>query len=351
MFAALGQAIARVPLAVLAVGVLAVALGIVGAVAAAMRPDPPPQVATDVRPTPELLGGTRLAYAVDSSQRPGPEPASRRPGGVETTGGDASITGTVASGGATVPGATVRLSRWVDGRSASLVVGADTQGRFSAGDLRGGLWTVTAWRAPDLKPTAPQAVFIDAGSAAALSLTVNPVTDPGFALTLDEQDPTTGESVVSAVIAGETVSADGVVLLTLSGVPVTLIYPPGRSGPPSVTLVDGRVRFGVTCTREIGGGLLRARLGELSATLRLPACPAVVIDDDDDDDADDDDGSGGGDGRPPRSTTTTVPTSTTVTPTTTDPSTTIAPTTTVPPVPDPTSTIPAPPDAGGEGQG
>ena len=93
-------------------------------------------------------------------------------------GGAASLRGVVNGPDGPVGGATVRIERWVGGRSGSITINAGGDGRFGAAKLLGGRYRVRAWLQPNLAATESQVAFLANDGTADVTVDVGQVRGP-----------------------------------------------------------------------------------------------------------------------------------------------------------------------------
>ncbi len=115
--------------------------------------------------------GLRVAVAPDTRAASLPQlaPATTTPAPV--VGGNARLDGVVLGpDGAPLSGATVRLERLVEDRTAALDVVTDANGAFNASALAGGRYRVRAWRAPTYTQQSSEVLFLTDGERRSLVL-------------------------------------------------------------------------------------------------------------------------------------------------------------------------------------
>lgn len=327
---AVAAAVRAVPISVSVLVVMGVVLGVVAVAAGGSRPAvaPPggpgatadPQAAVDRS---ALLARQSLVGAVDSSRRAGPPPRAGSGGDVATRGGAAVITGRVDdAAGQPLPGATVRLTRWVGNRSAAITVITGADGGFRVDGLLGGLWSATAWRAPEyvraplatafLEADARQRFFMRTPAVEAPRLTLvvrGPAADPAPAGNdTDVAAVTTSSFDVEVTVRRRQAAADGSPVEQGVDATVALTYPAGHTGPAEVAVTGGVAVVRVVCATGSGPGTMGATLvgtgpAPIAAATPLPGCAP----------------------RPPTTTSTTMVRPRPTTSTTTSTSTTVAP--------------------------
>lgn len=301
--AAVVAAVRAVPISVSLVVVLALVLGALTLASGGPRPDrsPPggPGAVTDPQASVDrtaLLARQALVGAVDNSRRPGPPPRATADTAVATTGGAAVIAGRVDDGsGRPLPGATVRLTRWVGDRSGSLTVTTGEDGGFTADGLLGGLWSATAWRPPDFLRSPAATAFLAADARQTFSLRTPTAEAPRLALAVlgpaadqprpdDAPDAVAGPSSafdVEVTVRRRQAAADG--SATEQGVDgtVALAYPPGHTGPAEVAVTGGVAVVRVVCAAPAGPGALAGTLAgvgpeRITVSVELPGCSPPV---------------------------------------------------------------------------
>ncbi|MDP1821213.1 MAG: carboxypeptidase-like regulatory domain-containing protein [Acidimicrobiales bacterium] len=226
----------------------------------------------------------------DSSPRPTDSPVTsavdysgvalgRVPGNTTTTiveQGSASILGSVSGPRGLVPGATVRVERFVAGREVVTDVVSGPDGRFELRGVPGGRYRVRAFLAPSLAMVTPDVRFLRDGEEHTFDLTVTDHRELVVrADTAPEPAVLDGPVNLVAAVVSRTVDADGIVgSQPVPGVRVQLdglgrwtlrqpegpprpLFPRGSATTTSTTFLvqssaaftdsDGRVRFELRC--------------------------------------------------------------------------------------------------------
>ena len=175
---------------------------------------------------------------------------------VEVLGGEATLTGTVLGPDGPVPGATVRLERFVDDAVARLEVTSDELGIWRAPPastgpqgIRGGRYRLRAWRAPDLSLVAPQILFLEGKENRELTLELSRFTETSFSWSSSPDPPVLGSIVGFSVVAGSAfvdpegiVHSDAVFDASLQVGPGWVVV-----GHPTFTEIPGELRFELQC--------------------------------------------------------------------------------------------------------
>lgn len=253
--------------ALLAVGAGAVLAGCVGG---GLAPLPAP-------PTTQAGGGATTTAPPDTA-------ALASLGGSPTTTavvagpGHAVIAGTVTGPDGPVPGATVRATRVVGSRSASVTVLTGADGTYRVAGVLGGAWRVRAWRAPDLAEPDAVVLFVAEAGQANAPLTMNEYGKLSVTGAIAPRPPVVGNParlvvrVTSGVVSPSTgqVVSDGV-----AGLQVTL----SGSGAWSLSSKDqqvsdssGDATWTLTCTQAGTQALAVSVLGSGSFPLNVPDC-------------------------------------------------------------------------------
>jgi len=213
---------------------------------------------------------------------------------VAITGGDASLSGLIIGPEGPVPGATVRLERFVGDAVGHIDVISNADGTWRAPQLAppttvptvpptyfvtpgqptiatspryvppspvtsavgpqgilGGRYRVRAWRSPDLALTTPQILFVEAKQNKQLGLQVSRYTGTS-ASAISAPDPPQLDTItnLTAVVTTVSVDADGVVRSApLSGATLSLSVGSGWQyvGGPAFTNGQGRATFQLRC--------------------------------------------------------------------------------------------------------
>jgi len=199
---------------------------------------------------------------------------------VPVYGGTATVAGTVTGPDGPVPGATVRIERFIGDRSGMVTASTGADGRFVVGSVYGGRYRVRAWLQPSLAANGSSVDFVadERGAVANFDLTVARHDARALQAALDLTSISVGGSArVRALFTQEIVDENGIVVGTgISGAKVTLSENAGylidsASPNPGSTADSGIVSWKVTCLKE-GTPTLTVTAQELSATVKLPAC-------------------------------------------------------------------------------
>jgi hypothetical protein len=192
-------------------------------------------------------------------------------------GGSASIGGQVVGPDGPVGGATVKLERWVGGRSGSVTLSASGDGRFGARNLLGGRYRVRAWLEPSLTATQSEVVFLaDDGGSANVTVEVSKFEGLRLQASLDVSALNVEDTArVRGLLTRAAVDGDGIV----SGAPVPLasIQLTASQGlsvegdNPATTGSDGLATWRVKCDRE-GAHSVTLTTEGASTNYTLPTC-------------------------------------------------------------------------------
>lgn len=192
-------------------------------------------------------------------------------------GGNASINGVVEGPDGPVGGATVRIERWVGGRSGSVAVSTNDGGGFTARGLLGGRYRVRAWLAPTLTATESEVTFLarDGGTA---NVTVTLTRFEGLQLqaSLDVSAINVGDTArVRALLTRSTVDGDGIVIgAPVPAAQIAITGTPGLTiggNSPETTGEGGLVTWPVKCERE-GAHTVSLTTEGAATTYTLPTC-------------------------------------------------------------------------------
>ena len=195
---------------------------------------------------------------------------------IPVRGGQAVVEGTVNGPGGPVPGATVRIERWVGDASGALTTTTDGAGHFGAAGLLGGHYKVRAWLQPSLATFDAATGFVPYNG----TLQVNVVMEQHDAYHV-QLAPTASTATVGngfgvvALVSQEQVDANGVVVdAPVAGVPAKLstdrsIKIDGAN--PAKTGGDGLASWVLTCqTSGSFSADVTTPRGKASAS--LPTC-------------------------------------------------------------------------------
>jgi hypothetical protein len=206
-------------------------------------------------------------YEVPEGFTPAPPPSTTTPGGalpvlatvpgstttvVPANVGTAHLAGTVNGPQGPVPGATVRVERFVGDTTQPVDVLTGPDGRYDLAGIGGGRYRVRAFLPPTLAMAAGEVFFLADGDQRTVDLTVDAFDQPRIAVAFAPDPPLLGDAVNVAVrVTGSVVDADGFVTTQpVAGATVQLTASGGLA-PPSplaqVTAGDGAATFTFTC--------------------------------------------------------------------------------------------------------
>lgn len=189
--------------------------------------------------------------------------------------GEARLSGVVEGPEGPVPGATVLIERFVDGYSASIRVGTNTEGAWTASGIPGGRYRVRAWLAPTMSQLDPVVLWLDDGSSQSMRSAL--VAQGGREVTghIRSGSFEVGQDLMVAVTVRVPVVSDEdgkVRAVGEVGTEVRLAVRGAlRGGGTAVTGPDGIARWALTCARA-GQGAATATIGEDSTPIQLPVC-------------------------------------------------------------------------------
>lgn len=190
--------------------------------------------------------------------------------------GAARIQGSVNGPQGLVPGASVRIERFVgDDVAVQDLVASD--GRFTVPSIRGGSYRIRAWKAPDLALTPPEVFFLGADEVKTVDLRLARVTDLTVRVErdVDRLPPDDPFTVTVQVYAG-TVNDQGTVQgVSKPGLSVQVTVAAGLSlqGPDRATTdAAGKASFRLRCTAP-GPTTAEALVEGTRTPLGLPNCP------------------------------------------------------------------------------
>ncbi|MBW3645856.1 MAG: carboxypeptidase-like regulatory domain-containing protein, partial [Actinobacteria bacterium] len=178
--------------------------------------------------------------------------------------GPATLAGRVDGPDGPVPGAVVRAERLVGDEVASVDVVAGDDGTWTVAGVLGGRYRVRAWRQPDLATVEPQLLFVGAGGADGVVVTVERFPPLVVDIAVAPDPPTVGERTSLRVrVATQEVDGEGVV----NSVPrpaEPVVVQPGTGWavePPFAAVTDeaGNATFVLVC-RMPGPQLLNVTL-------------------------------------------------------------------------------------------
>jgi hypothetical protein len=191
-------------------------------------------------------------------------------------GGQASITGTVIGPDGAVPGATVKVERWVGDRSGSVNVTTAGDGRYAARNLLGGRYRVRAWLQPNLAATESQVTFLANDGSDNLDIDVERFEGANLQAGLDVSVITVeGTGRIRGLLTRTVVDDDGIVVgEPVPGTRIVLSVTDGLSvqGDTAATTGDnGMATWTIRCERE--GAHAATLTSEVASTgFTLPNC-------------------------------------------------------------------------------
>ena len=191
--------------------------------------------------------------------------------------GSSRIEGTVkGSDGAVVPGAIVRVERFVDDFFTHLDVVAAPDGTFVVDRVKGGRYRARAWRAPDLAVDKPVVFFLEDGKTQPINFTLSKRDGLLVRATIAPNPPLEDEPANLAIAVSNRVVDEGGIVRSspIAGLTVDLLLPSDwftTSSDPTVTDAGGRAFWEVECTRSGSNGVSVA-VGDQTVDLGLPAC-------------------------------------------------------------------------------
>ena len=195
---------------------------------------------------------------------------------IAVVGGTSTVSGVVTGPDGPVPGATVRVERFVGTASGSVQVGTDGSGRFVLRSALGGRYRVRAWLQPDLATFVSPTGFVAAGDSLDLSPNVERHNAVSLQLAAGDATLTMGTpGQVRALLTRETVDSNGIVQAGgVAGSVITLVSAEGltvTSPNPTTTDATGAAVWVIECT-VLGAHLVSASAAEGSASTTLPPC-------------------------------------------------------------------------------
>lgn len=195
--------------------------------------------------------------------------------------GEVVITGLVSGPDGPVPGASVRIERFVGEQRAVTIVGTDAEGRYRLADVTGGQIRVQAFRPPDLAQETSVVAF--ASGVLTQDLVVTAVAGPRVQWAIAPAQPLVDRGTNLVIqVSSQQVDAEGLIRTgPRAGIGVTLV-PLGAMqnevAESRVTDTDGRVSFPMVC-RTTGSSSVRVVLatGEESLVEPLPCVPPPTV--------------------------------------------------------------------------
>lgn len=228
-------------------------------------PEPPPRPATTTTTLPPAPGSVVLVSVPGRTTLPPPTAVP----------GPSALGGVVRGPDGPVPGATVRVERFVDSGTVTTDLISALDGSWRLEGIPGGRYRVRAWRPPDLAGR-PTVLFLEAARPAMLDLVVERRDGLVATAAVAPDPPIVGEPAGLGVAVAERVVDDqGIVRATpLAGAAVELLALGAWSvRPPVATVTDGSGRAGwqVTC-RAAGDQGLAVAVGDVVLHLTIPPC-------------------------------------------------------------------------------
>lgn len=190
--------------------------------------------------------------------------------------GRARIEGTVNGPDGPVPGAVVRVERFVGDARASLDVTSGPDGRFAATGILGGRYRVRAWRSPDLVVDRPAVFYLEDATVQQVDVTLSKRDGLDVAASIAPSPPIRGQRANLAVVVTQVqVDGQGIVrTVPVQGLTVQLfasgdwtLYSPN----PASTDGLGRAVFSLVCGTAGTAGLSVA-VGVETFALDVPSC-------------------------------------------------------------------------------
>ena len=192
--------------------------------------------------------------------------------------GRARIEGTVNGPDGPVPGAVVRVERFVDDFFTHADVVTRPDGTFTADGIAGGRYRVRAWRVPDLVVDKPVVFFLEDGKAQPVNFTLSRRDGYVVRASIAPSPPFEDEPANLAIaVSTRVVDPNGIVRSgPAPNVPVDLVLPADwftSSNDPTVTDAAGRAAWQVLCSRSGTSGVAVV-IGDRTFDLGVPACAA-----------------------------------------------------------------------------
>jgi hypothetical protein len=228
-------------------------------------PEPPPRAATTTTTRPPDSGSVVLVSVPGRTTLPPPTAVP----------GPSALGGVVRGPDGPVPGATVRVERFVESGTVTTDVVSALDGTWRVEGIPGGRYRVRAWRAPDLAGR-PTVLFLEAARPATLDLVLERRDGLVATAAVAPSPPVVDEPANLAVVVAErAVDDQGIVrAVPVAGAPVELLALGAWSvRPPSATFTDGAGRAGwqLVC-RAAGDQGLAVAVGDSVLQLAVPAC-------------------------------------------------------------------------------
>lgn len=191
--------------------------------------------------------------------------------------GGARLVGVVVGPEGPVPGATVRVERFLGDVGTLATVMTDATGQWSLGEINGGRYRVRAWRPPDLAALEATVFFLAATETKNIGLTMARHGTDDIEVKITPDPPVAGQpATLQVTLSGGTVDAEGVLrAVARPNVSVQLAPGPGLVvESPSAVVTDpgGNAAFSVRCTQAGAQPAASAVIAGVSRGLPLPVC-------------------------------------------------------------------------------
>ena len=216
-----------------------------------------PKAVTDAVRQDAPQAGLRVAVAPDTRAASLPLLATTATTAAPVV-GDARLDGVVLGpDGAPLPGATVRLERLVEDRTAALDLMTDASGTFNASALAGGRYRVRAWRAPTYTQQSSEVLFLADGERRSLVLPTDAPKRLDLSVRATPSRVVVGQTAMLEVKAlVDVIDANG--QITKTGWPNELVTASGSGvlggqGGQAVSNGAGIVAFAFRCTQPGSG--------------------------------------------------------------------------------------------------
>lgn len=218
-----------------------------------------PKTVAEAKALPVPESGIRVAVAADTRGVPlAGLGGSTTTTGVPMQGGKAAVDGVVVGpDGAPVPGATVRIERFVGDDVVTVDVATNATGGFAVNQLLGGRYRLRAWRAPTMAQLGSQVSFVADGDRLSVRLQLAAPSDIDISASAASSSALIGQSTtVSMKITVPVVNGNGQVaqggragdLVVASGGGVLA----GQTGQ-TTSNAEGNATFTLQCT-AVGAG-------------------------------------------------------------------------------------------------
>lgn len=235
---------------------------------------PPPPTATTAEPAVTAPPTTVAATVVTAPPGRPRDAVATEPADIQ--GGGARINGSVVGPQGNVPGATVRVERYVGDQVGTVTATTNATGQYSLTSVRGGSYRLQAWKTPDLLLLDPEAFFLAADETKTIDLRAAKLADVNVRSTvtpdpLPVQDP----FAVTVFLFAATVSDEGALQATPrtgEGVQIVAGSGLGLSGTDrAVTDSGGNVTFRARCLTP-GPASADLLVSTLRFKVDLPPC-------------------------------------------------------------------------------